>query len=477
MLFATSDKKMVATCSEIFDDKASVALIASGVSMLIVAVNFILKVMLIEMVSGLRLKTMTKETDITMVAIFVGQFVNTAILLVLNNASFKDFDEGYGPLSAIFFVGTETDFSVNWYRQVGALIISTLIVQALWPLIEIAMFGAMWWGKQYLDRGFGSDSYKTQMPTAQAYVDLYAGPVYLIHYRYSMILLHIGCAFMYGTCMPILYIVAFVAFIVLFINERVLVCYYYREPPSFDEEITMKAMNIIQWIPILALPIIFWQMGNRQIFETEVVQIDRASDVIMSNHDLKNALSHTNPLYMTYNSGPFFLFVIIITYYVLKWLKEVILDDEEEDDQLCEGLSDYYDALEQTDKAVNIGSEKHYLERYKVRTFSEAQFDRLQKSGTAELEKIIMGCGTYRPLDNLKYQQEFQYEPVKLENGTTRRDNAIFVSTQEVEGAEQRNDLAQADIPWLAMNIAFVPHDKRSTLNFCTKAGNPIFTK
>ena len=170
-------------------------------------------------------------------------------------------------------------------------------------------------------------------------------------------------------------------------------------------------------------------MGNRQIFETEVVPIDRASDVIMSNHDMKNALSHTNPLYMTYNSGPFFLFALIMTYYVLKWLKDIILDDEEEDDQLCEGLSDYYDALEQTDKAVNIGSEKHYMERYKTRTFSEAQFDRLQKSGTAELEKIIMGCGTYRPLDNLKYQQEFQYEPVKLENGTTRRDNAIFVST------------------------------------------------
>jgi hypothetical protein len=49
-----------------------VALIASGVSILIVAVNFILKVMLISMISGLRLKTMTKETDITMVAIFVG---------------------------------------------------------------------------------------------------------------------------------------------------------------------------------------------------------------------------------------------------------------------------------------------------------------------------------------------------------------------------------------------------------------------
>jgi len=118
-------------------------------------------------------------------------------------------------------------------------------VQALWPLIEIAMFGAMWWGKQYLDRDFGRDSYKTKMPTPQAYVELYAGPVYLIHYRYAMILLHISCAFLYGTCMPVLYVVAFVAFIILFINERVLVCYYYREPPSFDEEITLKTMRII----------------------------------------------------------------------------------------------------------------------------------------------------------------------------------------------------------------------------------------
>jgi hypothetical protein len=48
----------------------------------------------------------------TMIKIFFGQFINTAFLIVLNNASFEDFDGGKGPLSAIFTVGTETDFSV-----------------------------------------------------------------------------------------------------------------------------------------------------------------------------------------------------------------------------------------------------------------------------------------------------------------------------------------------------------------------------
>lgn len=61
-----------------------------------------------------------------MITIFVGQFINTAVLIVLNNASFKDFDGGDGLLSLVFFVGTETDFSVTWYRTVGTTIMRTM---------------------------------------------------------------------------------------------------------------------------------------------------------------------------------------------------------------------------------------------------------------------------------------------------------------------------------------------------------------
>ena len=87
-----------------------------GVSFTIVGVNFALKVLLVELIKALRLKTVTLETNYTMITIFVGQFINTAVLIVLNNANFKDLDRGVGPLSAIFFVGTETDFTVTWYK-------------------------------------------------------------------------------------------------------------------------------------------------------------------------------------------------------------------------------------------------------------------------------------------------------------------------------------------------------------------------
>merc|ERR1719389_1068660 len=103
--------------------------------------------------------------------------------------------------------------------------------QAIWPLIEFGMFYSLMNFQRCLDRSWGNDDYNTKSRSVQEYIDLYAGPVYLIHYRYSMILLQIAVAFCYGCTMPPLYGIACVAFVILYINERLLVCYYYREPP------------------------------------------------------------------------------------------------------------------------------------------------------------------------------------------------------------------------------------------------------
>ena len=70
--FETSNGDKVQTCSEIFSDRGSVALINQGVAILIVLVNFILKVILVDLIKSLRLKTVTKETNYTMITIFIG---------------------------------------------------------------------------------------------------------------------------------------------------------------------------------------------------------------------------------------------------------------------------------------------------------------------------------------------------------------------------------------------------------------------
>ena len=370
MDFKSSDGKVVKTCSEYFSDRDAIGLVAMGVSSLIVGVNFALKVILQELIKSLRLKTVTLETNYTMITIFIGQFVNTAILIVLNNASFKDFDGGRGPLSMIFRVGTETDFSVNWYRNVGTTIMRTMISQAIWPLIEFAMFYSLAAFTRCLDRRWGNDTFITKTPSVQAYIDLYAGPIYLIHYRYALILLQIGVAFMYGCTMPPLYAIACLAFVILYINERCLVCYYYREPPAFDEKMTMLTLDIIKWVPFIMLPMSFWQLGNRQIFESVTTEIEFRSDVKLSQHYLTTALTHMDPRFLTYNSGPLWLMLIIILIMVYKSCMNALADEIEEEEQLFEGLKDYQEALKDDDKNIIIGEEEYYKRKYNVQAVS-----------------------------------------------------------------------------------------------------------
>jgi len=79
--------------------------------------------------------------------------------------------------------------------------------------------------------------------------------------------------------MPPLYGIACLAFTILWINERLLICYYYREPPAFDEKMTLLTLDIVKWVPFIMLPMAFWQLGNRQIFDNVVTPIIFKSDI------------------------------------------------------------------------------------------------------------------------------------------------------------------------------------------------------
>ena len=155
-------------------------------------------------------------------------------------------------------------------------------------------------------------------------------------------------------------------------------------------------------------------------------------------------------------------------------------NDEEEDegDQLVEGLADYYEALKLGDKASIIGQEETMLAQYQIKTFSDEQFKKLKVADTADTEKIIMGVASYRLLEDMIYQQAYQYEPArKQDDGSCRRDDVILISTQAGEDPKNCvNEPLQQDITYLAVNLAYVPENKRRTFNMDTSEGKPIFS-
>lgn len=440
--YQSTDGSQVTTCSEIFADRGNAALIKSFVAILIVAVNFILREVLVVMVKSMRLTNLTDETTWTMVCIFIGQFINTAALLTLGSANFYDIDGGYGPLSAVFVVGEETDFNVDWYRTVGALLMKTMFMTALWPLIELTMFYCIMNLQRAADRGFGPDTFKSELPTVQAYVDLYAGPEYLIHYRYATILLNIFMAFLYGTSMPYLYFCAVLAFVILYINERLLVCYYYREPPTFDEKMTVMTLEMTKYVPLMMLPFAFWQLGNRQIFDDVVFEIVYKTDFLISGHDIQQALHDgANLSHWTYNSPPIFMFFLLLAWRLICFCWPAPSEDDE-GDQLVEGLEVYYEALKASDKGKIQGQEDYYKYNFKTATYSKESYDKLCGSSVEDKDNCFQGCATFRLLDNINYEQGFQYEgPIKQPDGSTKRDGVIKITTDETEGSIEGKEL------------------------------------
>jgi len=87
-----------------------------------------------------------------------------------------------------------------------------------------------------------------------------------MHYKYSSILNVTFVTFMYGLGIPILFPIAFVFFCFLYILERLLITYYYKRPPMYDEKLIKRALEILQWAPVLMAAFGYWIMSNKQLF-------------------------------------------------------------------------------------------------------------------------------------------------------------------------------------------------------------------
>ena len=76
--------------------------------------------------------------------------------------------------------------------------------------------------------------------------------------------------FMFGLALPILFPAAFLYFLVFQIQEKLLVTYYYKKPPVYDEKLNKAALKILKWAPFLMVMFSYWALGNKQIFSNVV---------------------------------------------------------------------------------------------------------------------------------------------------------------------------------------------------------------
>ena len=122
-------------------------------------------------------KTFSTESSKTMVAIFLIQFINTSIILLFINADLSR--SGIPILDKILVLGYHSDFTVNWYRDVGKIITSLMIKNISWPIIEFFMWYTYRTVRRIWDKRWCRCCIKgkaTRTKTIEAYVEIYSGP-------------------------------------------------------------------------------------------------------------------------------------------------------------------------------------------------------------------------------------------------------------------------------------------------------------
>ena len=115
------------------------------------------------------------------------------------------------------------------------------------PYIEVMIAMIMKQIFRILDRGSSGsvDSTKqSKKTTKQAFIDLYSGPVYMIHFKYSTVIMQVYIAFAYGLFVPFLFITSTIGVINMYIVERLCMYYFYQYPPSYDDKLSRKALTL-----------------------------------------------------------------------------------------------------------------------------------------------------------------------------------------------------------------------------------------
>ena len=189
---------------------------------------------------------------------FYLQFFNTVFLLLLVNA---DLTEQFFHLGLVD--GISGDFDQTWFKVSGNTMVGTMIFILLWPIIECIVFFLLRWLPRWLDHGFSSDPYKTKVTSIQAYVDNYSGPQYLMHFKYAHILNIVFVAFTFGFGIPILYPIAAIALLVLYLVEKSMLYYAYRLPPMYDERLSQSVLNMMGYAPLFLLSFGYWMASNK----------------------------------------------------------------------------------------------------------------------------------------------------------------------------------------------------------------------
>lgn len=365
-------------CSDYWETLSVNLVLGNGIMVAIIVINLILKYATIYLITWIGYDThselMTKITN----GVFIALFFNTAILLLLTNANLSDVSGALGKL----FKGTFYDYQPRWYATVGNTLVNTMILNAFMPPVYEAITNALAWLSQSIDNGWRcckpkkERDYFTKKTQIYQYLELYTGPDYIVHYKYSGVLNITFVTMMYGFGLPMLFPIAFVSYFVIWATERYQLAYTYQLPPAMDDKMTQNAMSLLSYTPLLFLLNGYWMLSNRQMFENLVNHLTYSTEQMSSGHSLNTVFQMDQATPMLLIAVVIFFITILRSFFpqtMAKWGYVISSNVIEVD----ENLPNFFNAVKLSDADWFVSENNNMRDSYKFTFASKDVIDRL----------------------------------------------------------------------------------------------------
>ena len=202
-----------------------------------------------------------------------------------------------------------------------------------------------------------------------------------MHFKYSSMMTITFITFIYGFGMPILFPIACVSFLVLYMVEKLLLFYGYRLPPMYDERLSQDVLNKLQFAPILYIMVGYWMCSNMQLLSNDhLYPVSSQQDTLTTGHTFQTAFSAEG--WEGYKWPMLLIFyVLVIVFFcgsclqscIGKCFPGLIVGDIE----LNEDIDNYWAALDDEDRQWSRAEEENARQLPISALLTDSQFERL----------------------------------------------------------------------------------------------------
>lgn len=317
-------------------------LVSSSISFAIIAINLILKKIVIALLAWVKEATKSEMLASITNGVFIALYLNTGFLLTVANANLTEHPPHFITDN---FKGPYYDYDPEWYTEVGFLIVKTMIINAIMPFVGVGMGWGLPALKRKMDMKWGSDRYVTKKKTMAAYKKLWSGGDYIIHFKQAGLLLVVFVTCMYGVGMPILFPIAAWNFFNQWICERVMACYQVKLPPTLDDKLTNNLISVMKWAPLIMLFNGYWMLSNEQIFNNgwSYVPNSLSTTNMKSGHFISFSVNWASPMLIMALAAVFLVLFIMFCPNEIRMRLGFSLQEKEI--QVDEDLPNFFDTI------------------------------------------------------------------------------------------------------------------------------------